>query len=505
MCPKSGRLPAAVLALSDVTDGIRWYGGCSGAGTGDPFGEGHYPVWGMRARRAVPIMETEDPRVLSGGPREKGAKLVNNIRRSSLSFVAVVGLVAAYIAAVPTAASAAPATCFGKRVSIRGTAGADTLTGTKKADVILAKAGDDTIRGAGGADRICGGRGADRVHGGNGRDKLSGGTGSDSLYGRAGDDLLDGGRGRSDGAWFGSASRSVRANLLTRRARGEGRDRLAGVEELYGSPFDDRLIGDDGDFGNTLAGASGADTLRGNGGGDFLSGGRGNDGIDGGAGLDLADHQLLTFGAKTAVTVDLQAGTSTGQGDDMLAGIETVTGTPGDDTMTGNDVANYFVRLDQGSDTVSAGDGGDFVEGGEGNDVLDGGAGSDFVGFLSHPAGVTVDLEAGSAVGSGTDTLAGLEWVFGSPHNDVISGTGGFNLLFGFAGDDTISGRAGDDALDGGVETDGLNGGDGVDSCNDGEFNTFCENETSSTRLARMRSVTHPSTAALRGAFGAPR
>jgi Ca2+-binding RTX toxin-like protein len=53
--------------------------------------------------------------------------------------------------------AAPPIRCFGKAVTIIGTAGNDTLIGGLGDDVIVGLGGDDTISGGGGDDRICGG------------------------------------------------------------------------------------------------------------------------------------------------------------------------------------------------------------------------------------------------------------------------------------------------------------------------------------------------------------
>lgn len=91
-----------------------------------------------------------------------------------------------------------PVVCDGKRATIVGTAGADTLRGTPGDDVIAGLGGDDVIEGRGGNDTICGGGGADTARGGRGNDRLFGDRGNDRLYGDAGRDRLEGGRGRDE-------------------------------------------------------------------------------------------------------------------------------------------------------------------------------------------------------------------------------------------------------------------------------------------------------------------
>lgn len=107
-------------------------------------------------------------------------------------------------AASPSKARAAgagqpsPSTCFGKAVTIAGTAGDDVLRGTPGADVIAGGSGDDRIQGGGGNDLICAGRGNDVVHGGSGADRITGGPGADHLSGGAGTDRCWAGAGADD-------------------------------------------------------------------------------------------------------------------------------------------------------------------------------------------------------------------------------------------------------------------------------------------------------------------
>ena len=97
------------------------------------------------------------------------------------------------------------------------------------------------------------------------------------LAGGAGDDRLDGGAG-IDTASYLSALTGV-AVLLDRTSaqntRGAGTDRLSGFENLAGSNFADKLIGDA--LGNVLDGNGGDDELDGGGGADAMRGGAGND------------------------------------------------------------------------------------------------------------------------------------------------------------------------------------------------------------------------------------
>jgi RTX calcium-binding nonapeptide repeat (4 copies) len=110
------------------------------------------------------------------------------IRRGSL----IIALVALAAAGAALGSGSAPPTkpkplCLGKRATIVGTAGANSLRGTKGANVIAALAGNDSVGGLGGNDLVCGAAGRDTLIGGAGTDRLDGGPGFDVC--RAGEKL----------------------------------------------------------------------------------------------------------------------------------------------------------------------------------------------------------------------------------------------------------------------------------------------------------------------------
>jgi Ca2+-binding RTX toxin-like protein len=176
--------------------------------------------------------------------------------------------------------------------------------------------------------------------------------------------------------------------------------------------------------------------------------------LNGGAGID---DTASYFFAPSGVQADLAAGTAMGDGTDTLTGIEDLEGSRFDDTLTGDPNWNFFFP-GGGNDTV--------VGGGDTRDRVD---------FFFSPNAVVVDLTAGTATGEGTDTLTGIGQVFGSRHDDTITGDANANSLYGGQGTDTISGADGDDTLDGGDGTDTLDGGIGTDTCTTGETVTNCE------------------------------
>ena len=253
---------------------------------------------------------------------------------------------------------------------------------------------------------------------GSGNDAITGNEADNVLEGRAGADTLDGGEGSDTAAYDGSEA-PVTVNLGTNTATGgdaQG-DTFTSIENLSGSAFEDTLTGDAGN--NILEGAAGADVL------------------DGGDGLDTAAYTH----SNAAVTVNLLNGTNTGghAAGDTFAGIENVSGSRYNDTLTGDAKAN---RLDGGS-------GHDRLTGGAGADVLVGGPGNDAAYYASSAAAVTVNLLDGTGTGGDAegDTLDSIENLSGSAFEDSLTGNAGNNVLSGRAGADTLDGGDGIDTV----------------------------------------------------------
>ncbi len=146
-------------------------------------------------------------------------------------------------------------------------------TGEAKGDIY---ASIENLTGSAYGDRLFGNAGANVIDGANGNDMLTGGPGADHLTGGAG----------SDTASYANSAAAVVVSLATRTGMaGDAKgDVLAGIENLMGSGYADRLTGDVG--ANALRGYGGADQISGGGGNDFLFGGAGNDTLAGGLGAD---------------------------------------------------------------------------------------------------------------------------------------------------------------------------------------------------------------------------
>ncbi|WP_149141349.1 Hint domain-containing protein [Gemmobacter caeruleus] len=290
----------------------------------------------------------------------------------------------------------------------------------------------ENLLGSAYADTLTGNEANNRLEGGAGSDYLSGGEGNDTLIGGEGADTLIGGEDM-DYVDYSDSNAAVSINLSNNTASGghAAGDVLSGVDGVFGSAFNDTIIGFDnqglsgdiytnvlygaagddyidargsddqvyGGVGNdTVLGGAGNDSLWGDAGNDLVYGGDGQDNLDGGAGNDLLDGGSgndLLYGGAGNDTLSGGAGNDALLGDD---GNDSLYGGPGDDTLDGG----------AGNDWLEAGDGNDWLYGGAGEDTLVGGAGSDFLtgggdrDFIYAGLGDTID---GGEAGDDIDTL----------------------------------------------------------------------------------------------------
>lgn len=230
-----------------------------------------------------------------------------------------------------------------------------------------------------------------------------------------------------------------------------GRDVIAGLggnDVIDGVGGNDLLCGGSGN--DALFGNEGRDRVDAGGGRDQSSGGAGDDTVNGGAGFDYANYYL----SPAAVQVDLETGSATGEGTDILKGIESVFGSQHADRIRGNDESNYIQPFG-GADTVNTQgaldivfDGvGPLASGTDGDDSFDGGDGLDAVAYSESPASVDANLTTETATGNGTDELEGMEGIWGSAFDDVLTGDNARNLLLPGGGDDNVDGRGANDAV----------------------------------------------------------
>jgi Ca2+-binding RTX toxin-like protein len=176
-------------------------------------------------------------------------------------------------------------------------------------------------------------------------------------------------------------------------------------------------------------------------------------------------------------------------GADALVGTDrkdVIVGLGGDDTIRGGDRGD-LICAGKGDDVVKGGDGIDVLFGGRGDDRLIGGpgfynqiipgGGDDFVNggpatpdsgdeviYLGSPNGIVADLGAGTVTGQGNDEIVSIEWLIGSLHDDVLTGSDReHEVIFGADGNDVIEALGGDDSMAGGAGDDQIDGGDGFD------------------------------------------
>jgi Ca2+-binding RTX toxin-like protein len=149
---------------------------------------------------------------------------------------------------------------------------------------------------------------------------------------------------------------------------------------------------------NVLIGNSGNNFFNPRGGDDTIQGGAGNDQVTlGGGGVPTYGNKVIDLGtgfdrldfsgfARSAIQVDLAAGTlkgggDAGQGSATLSGIENVVGDGFNDRLSGSAVA----------ESLNGGGGNDTIDGRGGNDTLTGGTGADAFVFDTGPAAGNVD------------------------------------------------------------------------------------------------------------------
>ena len=174
-------------------------------------------------------------------------------------------------------------------------------------------------------------------------------------------------------------------------------------------------------------------------------------GADSGAAYVVFGHRAQS--AVDRVGTDLDNRINGGTGDDTIAGLS------GNDTLVGW----------EGDDTINGGDGDDTIETGLGVDIVDGGAGTDTLDVdRRFTTGIIFTLNgAPGSDGSRAINVERMTYLAG-PGNDIITGAGGNDSIYGGDGSDILNGAAGNDYLDGGNGSDVLRSGAGADNLNGG-------------------------------------
>jgi RTX calcium-binding nonapeptide repeat (4 copies) len=147
---------------------------------------------------------------------------------------------------------------------------------------------------------------------------------------------------------------------------------------LVGTPGDDVIVGTTGD--EVICGLDGNDQIDARSGNDVLIGGLGDDRLNGDEGLDVVSFETSTVGVRA----DLNLGSASGEGTDVLTSVENLTGSTGEDVLFGNAELNTLSGAggtdllfgQGGSDSLLGGEGDDYLTG-SGGSLLDGGDGTD--------------------------------------------------------------------------------------------------------------------------------
>ena len=116
--------------------------------------------------------------------------------------------------------------------------------------------GTDTLNGIEWAvgsnfnDVLTGSDASNVINGGPGNDRINGGPGGDLLSGDGGDDIVDGGSGTGTGVLdtdylvYTNAPGAVQVDFVAGKTGGWGNDTVSNIEGVFGSKFNDVLIGD---------------------------------------------------------------------------------------------------------------------------------------------------------------------------------------------------------------------------------------------------------------------
>ena len=351
------------------------------------------------------------------------------------------------------------------RVTVNGSAGADTVTVSNTGDTITVNGltAQVTIDHADGTDQlVINGQAGNDVIDASGLGaghvalQLLGSLGADVFIGSAGNDFVNGGDG-DDVAFLG-----------------------AGDDRFFWAPGDDNDI---------VEGQAGTDTL------DFL-GANVSENVEisanGGRAeffrnvanvtMDLNDVERIEFDALGGtdnilvndlsgtdvrqVAIDL-AGVLNGTTGDGLADSVTVNGFNGDDAISVTQIGSV-VQVDGPTAQVTI----DHADAGVDGLVINGLGGDDVIDASTMPATMALALDGGAGDdvilgGAGDDNIrggAGDDTLIGGDGNDIISGGDGDDILIGGGGDDVLIGGAGDDIFIGGeIVIQNFQSGDRVD------------------------------------------
>ena len=350
---------------------------------------------------------------------DRGSGILANLTDGPLSLDTVPGHPAHTVAIQLSATQTETDTVVGVE-NVIGTAYSDWMEGGAAANMFDGGAGNDWLIGHDGDDTLIGDDGDDDLAGGRGADHLLGGAGSDWAYYNINELTYDDPGGPVVISLINPASNNWWA----------AGDTYDSIENIYGSPFNDIITGDDDN--NIIFDFAGSNKFYGRGGMDTFSGSPNHgDRFDGGDDMDTVDYSQafatdLGLGI-TNITVDLEnpslnAGAAAG---DTFVLVENIIGTRHDDTISGNWENNILI----------GNDGDDLLEGRGWNDTLLGGDGNDTAIFTGNFADYQfrtvqylnseghferyLEVQDTQAYRDGTDNLYGVEHL--QFHNMTVS------------------------------------------------------------------------------------
>ena len=345
-----------------------------------------------------------------------------------------------------------------------GGAGADQLYGGRLNDWILGGAGNDRVdagdssgAGLGGdGNYLHGGSGDDQVYGREGSDWLDGGTGTDILEGGDGDDILAGGGGDGDLLKGGRGN----DQYIVRLGDGTGDvvDEVATatvVRDTTRGPIN--WLGDDADLFTAIARNAAAKLAGSTERFTAAVSADGDDAIVFGAGIRMGDLELKRSGTETAPGADLMIKVKSADGTFSEIAVK--------DWFTDPVKRIEWLKFADGNE-IRIGDTVNFIVGTPGNDLIIGTEYNDFV--VAGDGDDEVHLLGGDDFGSGG---TGDDILFGDGDRDIIVGGLGRDTLHGGLAADMLSGDAGGDEIDGGEGDDTVSGGRGDDLLKGGTGN----------------------------------
>ncbi|SJM94303.1 putative calcium-binding protein [Crenothrix polyspora] len=263
----------------------------------------------------------------------------------------------------------------------------DSILGSSGSDIIAISDGVDTIDGGKGSDWLdFSGRGynglltvdlvvgqysniyngvktthgsfsnIENVTGTSGDDTIIGDNNNNLFSNSRGNDVINGGGGIDTVSY--TNVNNVDANLINVSVNLAKSTATHSNQYVFLNSYTDTLINIE-----NIIGSTGNDTLIGDSFNNQFTGDLGNDTLEGGEGIDT----VIFSNAYRAVTVNLTAGSATGQGIDKLTNIENIVGSNYNDVLTGSNAIN-LIKANAGNDSLN---------GRLGNDILTGGLGQD--------------------------------------------------------------------------------------------------------------------------------